>query len=197
MPPVSKIRKLPPELREMVNEMLDRGVPVADIADTLRGLGQDVSASGVGRYRLDWQESVKDLAEAREFAEVVVRNMAEQPEGKGARLNAELIQGALFSSLVSLRTKNLEPDKAIPLLLKGAMTQQMISRAAKDDTDTQIKSAAYREAQQAKDGDLLTKKDGKLVRVEFVEPQPEPKKPRKAVKKLPPAKEPAAKGKKK
>lgn len=193
-PPVSKIRKLPPELREMVNEMLDQGVSVADIADRLRSFGQDVSASGVGRYRLDWRESVKDLAEAREFAEVVVRNMAEQPEGKGARLNAELIQGALFSSLVAMRAKNLEPDQAIPLLLKGAMTQQMISRAAKDDTDMQIKSAEYREARQAKDGDLLTKRDGKLVRVELVEPQKGPEKAgNKAAKALPatPKKAPA------
>lgn len=174
MPPVSKVRKLPPELRQMVNAALDRGETVADIAAHLRSLGADVSASGVGRYRLEWQESIKDLAEAREFAEVVVRDMADQPEGKGARLNTELIQGALFTALIALRTKNLEPDKAIPLLLKGAMTQQMVSRAAKDDTDTIIKSSGFADAKQ---GDLLVKQGDKLVRVELIEPKPTPELP--------------------
>lgn len=176
MPPVSKVRKLPAEVREMVNDLLGRGVPVAQIADHLRGMGHDVSSAGVGRYRKEWQDSVKDLAEAREFAEAVIRDMAQQPEGKGARLNSELLQATLFTALVEVRSRGLEPEKAIPLLLKGAMTQQMISRAAKDDADMQIKSAGFREAHKAKEGDLLTKKNGMLVRVELVEPVKTPEK---------------------
>lgn len=44
----SKIRRLPPELREQLHSMLDAGVPLEEITAHLNALGADVSRSGLG-----------------------------------------------------------------------------------------------------------------------------------------------------
>ena len=51
MPRTSKIRRLPPELREQLHSMLDAGVPLEDITAHLKSMGADVSRSGLGRYK--------------------------------------------------------------------------------------------------------------------------------------------------
>lgn len=167
MPPLSAVRRLPAELRDQVNVMLADGVTVTEIADKLRELGADVSRSSVGRYRLQWQDTMGRLAEVREFAEATIRNLADAPESKISRVNIELLQGALFSALTRMDAANMKPEDAVKLLVKASMAQQMISRAGRDEADTIIKASGFAEAKQ---GDLLVKQGDKLVRVEIVEP---------------------------
>ncbi len=169
MPPLSKIRKLPVELREQINAMLAAGHSVKHIAEVLRAMGADVSAAGVGRHRLQWAEAMKDLEEVRQFAEAAVRDMANEPESKVSRLNIQLLEGALYSALTALRMRDMEPEDAVKLLVRASMAQQLISRANKDEAETIIKASGFADAKQ---GDLLVKEGDKLVRVEFVEAHP-------------------------
>ena len=48
---VSKVRRLPPELREQLHMMLDAGHSLEAIVQHLKSLGADVSRSGLGRYK--------------------------------------------------------------------------------------------------------------------------------------------------
>ena len=51
MPRTSKVRRLPPELREQLHAMLDAGHTLEEITAHLKALGADVSRSGLGRYK--------------------------------------------------------------------------------------------------------------------------------------------------
>lgn len=168
MPPVSKFSRLPQPMKDMACELFERGVSVEEITDALRARGADVSRPGVGRARRQWQKSVEKLQETRALAETVVRGLASQPEDKLARLNVELIQGSLADAMTALRAKELAPEKSIPLLLKASMAVNNAARAARDDAETIIKTSGFAEA---KEGELMTRKGDRLVRVELVEPE--------------------------
>ena len=162
---VSKIKRLPRQLRDLVNDMLDKGRTVTEIAEALKAAGADVSRGSVGRYRLGWQEGMRDLREVREFAEASVRSLADMPESKTARLNAQLLEGALFKAMMSLRaTFESDPEKAIKLITKGAMAQILLSKATRDDAEKTIKASDFADD---KSGDQLAESDS-AIRVEFV-----------------------------
>ncbi|HJH14177.1 MAG TPA: DUF3486 family protein [Bilophila wadsworthia] len=165
---VSKIRQLPKELRDLVNDMLDKGRTVTEIAEALKAAGADVSRGSVGRYRLDWQEGMRDLREVREFAEASVRSLADMPESKTARLNAQLLEGALFKAMMSLRaTFESDPEKAIKLITKGAMAQMLLSKATRDDAEKTIKASDFADD---KAGGLALAEGDNTIKVEFVHP---------------------------
>lgn len=165
---VSKIRQLPRELRDLVNDMLDRGRTVTEIAEALKAAGADVSRGSVGRYRLDWQEGMRDLREVREFAEMSIRNLADAPENKTAGLNVQLLEAALFRAMMALRASLAEdPEKAIKLITKGAMAQMLLSKATRDDAEKTIKASDFADD---KAGELALVEGDNTIKVEFVHP---------------------------
>ena len=58
---VNKVKKLKSELRETVNKLLQKGETIDTITGFLRNEGENISRSSVGRYRIEWQEAVKDI----------------------------------------------------------------------------------------------------------------------------------------
>ena len=66
---VSKVRRLPPELREQLHMMLDAGHSLEAIVQHLKSLGADVSRSGLGRYKQQVDKVAQRLRESRNMAE--------------------------------------------------------------------------------------------------------------------------------
>ena len=144
---VNRMRRLPREILDEVNRRLEGGWTVTEVTQALRELGTDISRSAVGRYRKQWADQIRDLAEVREFSRTVVAELSKQPESRMARLNTELLEAALFKCMNGLRAMTEDdPEKAIKLINKGAMAQMLLSRARRDDSETIIKADGYAEA---------------------------------------------------
>lgn len=164
---VNRMRRLPREILDEVNRRLEEGWTVTEVTQALRELGADISRSAVGRYRKQWAEQIRDLAEVREFSRTVVAELSKQPESRMARLNTELMEAALFKCMNGLRAMTEEdPEKAIKLINKGAMAQMLLSRARRDDSETIIKADGYAEAKRTV---LETTRTDNVFTVNFVD----------------------------
>ena len=164
---VNRMHRLPRETLDEVNRRLEEGWTVTEVTQALRELGADISRSAVGRYRKQWAEQIRDLAEVREFSRTVVAELSKQPESRMARLNTELMEAALFKCMNGLRAMTEEdPEKAIKLINKGAMAQMLLSRARRDDSETIIKADGYAEAKRTV---LETTRTDNVFTVNFVD----------------------------
>lgn len=146
MPLINKVKKLKAELRETVNKLLQNGETIDSVTAFLNEQGQEISRSTVGRYRLEWQEAVKDIEEARAFAEMTVERLANQSEDKVAILNAQLLESAfhrLLQALHQLEKNGEGPEKIIKLYERLAKAHKYVSSAHADDVDTTIKKNDY------------------------------------------------------
>lgn len=146
MAQINKVKKLKMELRETVNRLLQNGETIDSVTAFLNEQGQEISRSTVGRYRLQWQEAVRDIEEARAFAEMTVERLANQSEDKVAILNAQLLETAfhrLLQALHQLEKNGEEPEKIIKLYERLAKAHKYVSSAHADDVDTTIKKNDY------------------------------------------------------
>ncbi|MDE5682429.1 MAG: DUF3486 family protein [Mailhella sp.] len=146
MAQINKVKKLKMELRETVNKLLQNGETIDSVTDFLNKQGEEISRSTVGRYRQQWQEAVKDIEEARAFAEMTVERLANQSEDKVAILNAQLLETAfhrLLQALHQLEKNGEEPEKIIKLYERLAKAHKYVSSAHADDVDTTIKKNDY------------------------------------------------------
>jgi len=169
MPPISKMRKLPPEVLAEVNRCLADGMSVENLANLLRAAGHDVSAAGVGRYRKWWAEHVEPTLAYRAFVDATTSGLTDKVENRAGILNMELIQAQLAEALTELKNSALPVKKRIEVLCSAAVAQAKLSTARREEIMGMIRLADYQEALEAREGELLKKQDGKLVRVEFVE----------------------------
>lgn len=169
MPPLNRVRRMPPEIRDEVHRLFAGGATTEAVADHLRGMGRNVSNSGVGRYRKYWAERIAPALEFREFVASQLPSLADQTENKLGLLNLELLQQRLNAALGKLDPESLDAEALVKLLVKAGMAQSMASRARREEITSAAKLEDYRAALEAKDGDLLTKRGDKLVRVEFVD----------------------------
>lgn len=162
-----RMRRLPREVLDTVNGLLESGHTVDEVTEFLRGMGEEVSRSCVGRYRKQWAESVRDLAEVREFSRTVVSELSKQPESRTARLNTELMEAALFQCMTSLRAMSTsDPGKAVKLICKAATAQMLLSKARRDDAETTIKADDYAER---KEKVIDTTRTDNVFTVEFAD----------------------------
>lgn len=191
MPPLSALQRQPLEVQALIDEMLGRGVTCANIAARLLAEHDiETSAAAVGRYRKNiWLPKVEQQRGMLALLEITDPSDPSRSLGK---VNIALAQTVLRDNLELLALdEDAAPDTAIPLALKALTAQEKANKAVSTEITAAIKSYELDEIRKAADGELFVKKDDKLVRVEFVEPQaacapqPEAKKRRKRAKKLP------------
>ena len=72
----STMRRLPRQVLDAVNRLLEEGRTIDEVTAFLQDMGAEVSRSSVGRYRKQWAEAVRDLAEVREFSRTVVAELS-------------------------------------------------------------------------------------------------------------------------
>lgn len=102
MPPKSKIKTLPPEIRQEVDRLLAEGRHgVREIAAHLKGLGADVSKSSVGRYAQEFEEVAARMREGREIAAAFSRELGAIPEGDMGRVLVEMVHHLAFKVLMA------------------------------------------------------------------------------------------------
>lgn len=188
MPPLSALQRQPLEVQAQVDDMLGQGRTCAAIAAYLGEQNIDTSAAAVGRYRKNiWLPKVEKQRNMLALLEITD---PADPDRSLGKVNIALAQTVIKDNLELLTLdEDATPEMAIPLALKALTAQEKASKAVSTEIMSAIRSHELDEIRKAADGELFVKKDDKLVRVEFVEPQensaPELKPGHKAAKKLP------------
>jgi hypothetical protein len=96
MPRKSTLDRLGPEVRDAIGRLLDQGATLDEILAHLEGMSVEVSRSSLGRYTKRLATAGEKLRRSRAVAEALVRKFGDQPESKTARLNIELLHGAIL-----------------------------------------------------------------------------------------------------
>ncbi|GBQ15209.1 hypothetical protein CFR78_04295 [Komagataeibacter rhaeticus] len=147
----SSIERLPPEIREVINRLLDNHCTFDQIVAKLRELDvTHISRSTVGRYAKGHRELGERLRRSRMLSEVLVREQGDAPPSRTAQLNLELMHTVIFDLFTALEDgsdaaiEKLKSDpKAIEQLSKAL---DHLSRSAKTDADYRQKLAEQVEA---------------------------------------------------
>jgi hypothetical protein len=129
----STVRRLPPEVRELIAGLRDQGRTLDEILDKLRELQVDVSRSALGRYTKQLDAVGSELRRSREVAQALVRELGDEPESRAARLNIELMHSITLKLLVNEdgQVASLDPEE---LMFLG-QTLHRLAAANKLDTE--------------------------------------------------------------
>lgn len=146
-----KVRRLPPELRALLHEMLDAGRTLDEIVAHLRTLGADVSRSGVGRYRQQVEKVSARLRESREMALALMERANAQAEtGRGGEALLEMLT-TLASDYMLRRMDDPDAEMEVSELRDLARMVRERAQAARATQDyaAKLRDEARREAEAA------------------------------------------------
>ncbi len=96
MPRPSSIDKLPAEIRAAIGRLRQAGHTIDEILAHLADMQSQVSRSALGRHIKGLDAIGEKMKRSRVVAEALVRELGDAPESKAARLNIELIHGAVL-----------------------------------------------------------------------------------------------------
>lgn len=142
----SSVKRLPPEIRELIGQLRGDGRTIDEILAKLHELKQDVSRTALGRHINKLDKVSEHLSSSRKFAEALVSRLGEGAEDKTARLNIELMNALIFKLLVTEEGQVVELDGKSAFFL--AMTLKNLASASKADADREkvIREALKKEA---------------------------------------------------
>lgn len=96
----SKIDRLPPSLKRDVEEMLLSGDTYEDISGYLKGQGEDIHYSSVGRYGKKFLKRFESVRVAKEFAKLLAEDNADRPVTELHEANNLLASQLIMEALV-------------------------------------------------------------------------------------------------
>lgn len=99
MPPVSTIKRLPPDLRAAIEEQIAQGRTLDEVTAAVRDMGAEVSRSAVGRYKVRLDKILERSRATREIATVLANTVGRGGTGELIRGNAELLHSILLSAV--------------------------------------------------------------------------------------------------
>lgn len=118
----SKISRLPPEIRDKVADLHLAGRSHDEILTHLTQLGlpPDVlpHRSNLSRYIMKMDVMAAEVQQSRDLAKILVDRLGDAPETRQARLNIELLHGALTEIFHARAAKRDEEDA--PIILSPA-----------------------------------------------------------------------------
>ncbi len=169
MPPVSKIAKLPPEIRKWLHQTLVERqfgdiVGVTDeLQEVLReaGIAMYIGKSAVGAESLKIKRAQESIAAATQAMQLIADTARDDADKRGEALNA-LVSEGLFEALLGARETEAEDDpaKRIALLNKAALasarltTTSVKQRQWRHQVEERAKAAAEAVTRIAKTGGL-------------------------------------------
>lgn len=148
----SKIRKLPPAVRESIDALIRDGrYTIADIVDRLRAMNADVSRSSVGRYKQRVEQNLARYREAQEVAGAWVTKLGENPGSDVGRLLQEMLKTIAFQTMAQLGDEDSLTEGVGPReLMFLAKALKDLSGAQKTSVDVEAKLRAEYDATLAK-----------------------------------------------
>ena len=132
---MGRIRQLPPELRETIDQLLRDGVPQNEIRSRLEPLlaahgEQPLSAGGLNRYSSRMEAVGQRLREAREVAAAWSARHGDRPETELGQTMIQIVQTLAFEVSHKLASEDWSPDELLATLKDLALLAQRLERAA-------------------------------------------------------------------
>ncbi len=107
----SKVDRLPPELKREVEERLLSGETYEDISGYLKGQGEDIHYSSIGRYGQKFLKRFESVRIAKEFARLLAEDNADRPSTELHEANNLLASQLVMEALVDDRLDAEERGK--------------------------------------------------------------------------------------
>lgn len=135
---VGKIDKLPPNLKDTVDQMLISGQTYREIVSYLADNGEALSQAAVSRYAQRFLASAQQLRIAQENFRMILTETERYPDLDPAEAVLRLATQKVFDALAALDGSELDGISADKLLRQATA----LSRAVvyKKKSDTQVKS---------------------------------------------------------
>jgi len=108
----SSISKLPPAVKTAVDAALAEGrATIEQIVELIEQMGGQASRSAVGRYKLDFEESLQRYRGAQDAANAWIAQFRSRPDSDVSRLLTEMIKSLAFQTMAQAGTEEggLEP----------------------------------------------------------------------------------------
>jgi hypothetical protein len=138
----SSIAKLPPDLREVVEQLIAAGsATIEQIVEHVRALGGTVSKSAVGRFKQKADAQLARFREANEVAGAWTKAFAADPESDVGRVLQQMLSTIAFRSLTDVETMDPRDLMFLGKALKDLAGAQKLS------TEMIDKALAKRQAQ--------------------------------------------------
>ena len=106
----SSIKRLPPELREAVDQAIADGATIDEITARIRAKGEDCSRSAVGRYAKNMRDLIRQQQETDRTIKAWAQALGERPEGDVGRILIETLQSMVLDTMADLRGR----DEPVP-----------------------------------------------------------------------------------
>jgi hypothetical protein len=169
MPPVAKINKLPPELRQWLHETFVQrafgdieGITV-ELNDLMKqaGVAITIGKSAVGAESLKVRRAQESIAATTRAMQLIADTATDESDKRGEALNAMVSQG-VFEVLLDVQQAGAEEDPAdrMALLNKAALaagrltTTSVRQRQWRAEVESKAKTAADAVAKIARTGGL-------------------------------------------
>lgn len=142
----SSIDRQPPEIQELISKLRFQGRTIDEILAQLKALDVEVARSSLGRHVKSLASASERMRHSRNMATALVERFGSEPDNKLARLNLELMHGAMLQLLTA--SDDDEQGQAAPVtfspqdanFLSGAL--QKLASAEKTDADLRLKLRA-------------------------------------------------------
>lgn len=155
----SKIRRLPRELREQLNTMLDSGHTLDEITAHLKTLGADISRSGLGRYAQAQEKIMENIRRSREAADAIVRKLGEgADEGRMGRALTQMVQTITFD-YINRRVEDPEAQIDLDELYQLTRTVRQATLAARSGQDHEVKTREVVRDETGESGEIIVSFD--------------------------------------
>lgn len=125
----SKIDKLPPELREEIGRLRQRGKSIDEILRKLRELDPeaDVSRSGLHRHVQRIDRIGEELRRSRAVAEGIARALGDKPADELTRASIELLHQGVFELLSDAAAAEDEEGEAARALVRNPKASALLA----------------------------------------------------------------------
>ncbi len=164
----SSIRRLPPELRQAVEEQLMNGRTLDEIVEHVRALGGTVSRSAVHRYGKGFADILARAERSRMLAQMLVNSGRADTEDKAARAGVEMLHGLILSAIEGIGEKGKDFTPGDAMKLAVALSNTM--RAAKAGAELEKQRADN--ARSVIDAEAQAAPENRRIEVAFVQPRP-------------------------
>jgi hypothetical protein len=133
----STVKRLPKQVRDLIEELRGNGRTIAEILAKLAELDISIAQSTLGRWTRQLDAIAEEASRRKFLAEALVERFGDRPETAAARLNIELMHGLMMKSLIGEdgQPAILTPQEAAFL---GTAIQRLAS-ASKLDVDRTLK----------------------------------------------------------
>lgn len=148
MPRPSTINKLPPEIKDMIAQLREKGHTIDEVMEHLQKMDVEVSRSALGRHAKKIDQVAATIKRSQLLASAITDKFGSEDSNKVSRGNLEFMHALIQKVMIGGEDGEeiiLDPKDAMFL----ATALEKLAKAEKSNIETQIKVAEERARQEA------------------------------------------------